>query len=111
MRTFVLLTEAEICRELGEHFRQLRLQVNLSQLELAQRTGASLSSIRRLEAHGQATLELVVRATQALHVVEQLENLLIVPTLSIADAEREAAAKRRQRAGSPRVTRAASAPA
>ena len=105
MRTFALLTHEEICRELGQRCRHLRLRANLSQLELAQRSGASLSSIRRLEASGQATLELLVRVTQALHLVSQLESLLLVPVLSIADAERALAVKHRQRAAAPRRAR------
>ncbi|MFA6015257.1 MAG: helix-turn-helix transcriptional regulator [Gallionellaceae bacterium] len=102
MRTFELLTQHEICRELGQRCHRLRLQANLTQLELAERTGASLSSIRRLEANGQATLELLVRVAQALHLVSHLEKLLVLPVLSIADAERDAAATKRQRAASPR---------
>lgn len=102
MRTFALLTHQEICSELGQRCRRLRLLANLSQLELAERAGVSLSSIRRLEASGQATLELLVRVAQALHLVSQLENLLVLPVLSIADAERDVAASNRQRAASPR---------
>lgn len=102
MGTFELLTHGEICHELGQRCRRLRLQANLSQLELAECAGASLSSIRRLETRGQATLELLVRVAQALHLVSHLENLLVLPVLSIADAERDAAATRRQRAASPR---------
>ena len=105
MGTFALLTQVEICHELGQRCKHLRLQANLSQLELAQRSGASLSSIRRLEASGQATLELLVRVTQALHLVSHLENLLVLPVLSIADAERAAAGRQRQRAATPRRTK------
>lgn len=109
MGSFELLTQTEICAELGQRCKRLRLQANLSQLELAQRSGASLSSIRRLEASGQATLELLVRVTQALHQVRQLEHLLVVPVLSIADAERMAAARQRQRAAAPRRSKKAPA--
>lgn len=102
MGTFELLTYSEICRELGLRCRHLRLQANLSQLELAERAGASLSSIRRLESRGQATLELLVRVVQALQLGSHLENLLVLPVLSIADAERDASVAKRQRAASPR---------
>lgn len=102
MRTFDLLTHQEICSELGQRCRRLRLQANLSQLELAERAGASLSSIRRLESRGQASLELLVRVSQALHLVSHLESLLVLPVLSIADAERDAVVSGRQRAASPR---------
>ena len=104
MRTLELLTKDEICIELGARCRQLRLQANLSQQEIAQRTGASLSSVRRLESIGQATLELLVRVIQALHHVAHLQNFLIQPVTSIAEAERAAGAERRKRAGSPRGT-------
>lgn len=102
MRTFDLLTYSEICHELGQRCRCLRLQANLSQHELAERAGVSLSSIRRLETRGQATLELLVRVAQALHLVNHLENLLVLPVLSIADAERDAAATGRRRAAATR---------
>ena len=102
MGTFDLLTHQEICREFGLRCRRLRLQANLSQLELAARAGASLSSIRRLESRGQATLELLVRVAQSLHLVSHLESLFVLPVLSIADAERDVAATKRQRAASPR---------
>jgi transcriptional regulator with XRE-family HTH domain len=105
MGTFELLTHFEICHELGQRCRRLRLQANLSQLELAARTGASLSSIRRLESHGQTTLELWVRVVQALHLSSHLENLLVLPIQSIAEAEREAAATQRKRAATPRKAR------
>ncbi len=105
MGTFDLLTHQEICIELGQRCRHLRLQANLSQFELAKRAGASLSSIRRLESCGQATLELLVRVVQVLHLSHHLENLLVLPVLSIADAERDANTIKRQRAASPRRAR------
>lgn len=102
MGTFNFLTHSEICHELGQRCRCLRLQANLSQLELAERAGVSLSSIRRLEARGQAALELLVRVVQALHLINHLENLLVIPVLSIADAERDAVATGRRRAAATR---------
>jgi len=102
MGTFELLTQQEICIELGKRCRRLRLQVNLTQLELAERAGVSLSSIRRMESHGQATLGLLVRTMQVLNMVNQLENLLVLKTISIADAERSVVARQRKRATAPR---------
>lgn len=101
MGTFELLTCQEICLELGQRCRHRRLQANLSQLELAERAGTSLSSIRRLEGSGQASLELLVRVAQVLHLVSHFENLLVLPVLSIAEAEREAVISKRQRAAAP----------
>ncbi len=67
-------------------------------------TQSSLSSVRRLEAQGQGSLEFVVRVAQALQAVEQLEDLFATPVQSIAQAEREQSIALRQRARTPRVS-------
>jgi|LakMenEpi03Aug12_release.lakeMendotaPanAssembly.Ray.scaffolds.fasta_scaffold594554_1 transcriptional regulator with XRE-family HTH domain len=102
MGTIDLLTPDEICQELGVRCRALRLARNLNQAELAAMTGSSLSSIRRLEGHGQGTLLLLARVAQALQVTTQFESLLVQPTTSIAEMERAVATMRRQRASRPR---------
>ena len=91
-----------ICRTLGERVRALRLARNLSQQELAGMSGASLSTVRRLEATGQGSLQLLVQVAQALHAVQGLESLFTVPARSIAEAEAAAQVSLRQRARKPR---------
>ncbi|MDP2793669.1 MAG: helix-turn-helix transcriptional regulator [Sulfurisoma sp.] len=110
MGTIDLYTAEEICRTLGQRCRALRLARDLSQSELAARVGASLSSIRRLEASGSGPLELLVRVAQSLQVVSQFEPLLMQPVLTIADAERETAARSRRRAARRNKVRAATPP-
>ena len=83
---------------MGARLRTLRLARNLSQASLAQMCGASLSSIRRLEATGQATLELVVRAASALQASAGFDALFAPPLQSIAQAEAAARVATRQRA-------------
>jgi ribosome-binding protein aMBF1 (putative translation factor) len=102
MRTFNLLSSNSICSELGGRIKRLRLAQNLSQQQLADMTQSSLSSVRRLEAQGQGSLEFIVRTAQALHAVEQLENLFVQPIQSIAQAEREQSFAQRQRARLPK---------
>ncbi len=102
MGTIDTLTPDELCRELGSRCRILRLAHNLSQAELAGMTASSLSSIRRFEAHGQGTLLLLARVAQALQVAWQFESFLVLPVISIADAERDAALATRRRAGRSR---------
>lgn len=75
MQPLESLSPEPICAEVGKRVRQLRLQHNLTQQQLADRTWGSLSSIRRLEARGQAPLLLLVRVSQALQVVEQWNGL------------------------------------
>ncbi len=103
MRTFSLLSSSSICAELGGRIKRLRLAKNLGQHQLADMTQSSLSSVRRLEAKGQGSLELVVRVSQALQAVEQLESLFAQPVQSIAEVEREQSLALRQRARVPRV--------
>ncbi|MDO5623932.1 MAG: helix-turn-helix transcriptional regulator [Pseudomonadota bacterium] len=86
--------------ELSERLRALRLARNLSQAELAQMAGTSLSSIRRLEGAGQGTLVLLVRVAQALNVAHELDGLFVPNSHSIAQAE--ALADTRQRASKAR---------
>ena len=102
MRSFIFLSSTAISAELGERVRQLRLRANLTQQQLAGMAGASSSSVRRLEASGQGTLDMLVRVAQALQVSAQLEALFASPASSIADAERLAQAPVRQRARAPR---------
>lgn len=110
MRAFNLFSATRICSELGERIKRLRLAQNLSQLQLADMTLASLSSVRRLEAQGQGSLEFVVRVAQALHVTAQLEPLFEpATTRSIAQMEQDAAMSKRQRASNARVKKKATA--
>lgn len=107
MRTFNLLSAQSISAQLGARMKLLRLARNLSQQQLAEMTQSSLSSVRRLEALGQGSLEFVVRIAQALQAVDQLNGWFEQPTLSIADAERVQAIGLRQRARVPRTPKSA----
>ena len=94
-----LLPAPVVCAQLGQRLRALRLLRNLGQAELAARAGCSLSAVRRLEAQGQGSLELVVRVAQALQAAQGLGELFELPALtSIAQAEALAAVPVRRRA-------------
>jgi transcriptional regulator with XRE-family HTH domain len=102
MRTVKLLSIEDICRELGGRVKRLRLTRNLTQQQLADMTKSSLSSIRRLEGQGQASLELMVSVAQALQAIDHLDNLFLQPVQTIAQAEREQLLAIRRRARLPR---------
>jgi len=91
-----------ICRMIGARGRALRLARNLSQQELAQMAGVSLSSIRRFESGGQGAFDLVARIAIALQATDGMEPLFALPQQTIAQAE--AAARPRQRARKLRPT-------
>jgi len=92
-----LLPPDQICRTLGGRVRARRLAANFTQADLAQRAGCSLSSVRRLETQGQATLELLVRVAQALHALDGLDAFLTLPQDNIAQMERAQQVQSRQR--------------
>lgn len=103
-----LQSPAAICAMVGERIRALRLAQNFSQNELAQMCGVSLSTVRRLEADGQGSMQLVVQVAQALHATQGLEQLFALPTRSIAEAEAAVRLATRQRARKPREARRSS---
>lgn len=76
----------------------IRLAKNLTQQQLSDMVGASLSSLRRFEAQGQGSLEMFVKITQALQVVHQLEPLFTQQDASIAELEKQQALHQRKRA-------------
>jgi len=98
MRTFIISSSAAICSQFGKRCKVLRLMRNLTQKQVANMTGASLSSVRRFEVNGQVSLDLFIKIAQALQVVQQLEPLFVQQEASIADIEKQQAAMQRQRA-------------
>jgi len=102
---FALQSSSAICQTLGLRCRELRLARNLSQSELARMTGASLSSIRRFEAVGQGSCNLMVRIALVLQSTEALESLWISSAHNIAQAEILSQVVQRRRARKPAASR------
>ena len=98
MRTFIISSATSICAELGDRCKLIRLSRNLTQQQLADMVTASLSSVRRFESQGQGSLEMFVKITQALQVVQQLEPLFAQQETSIAELEKQQAVQQRKRA-------------
>jgi len=95
---FLLSTPAEILHTLGARLREQRLAQSLTQRELAQMAGLSLGALRKLETDGQCSLETLVRAAQALGLLDTLEDLFVLKRQSIAQMEQVEVVSRRQRA-------------
>ena len=95
---FYLATPAEILHTLGVRLREQRLAQSLTQRELALMAGLSLGALRKLETDGQCSLETLVRATQALGLLEALDDLFVLKRQSIAQMEQIDVVSRRQRA-------------
>ena len=95
---FNLSTPAEILHTLGVRLREQRLAQSLTQRELAQMAGLSLGALRKLETDGQCSLETLIRAAQALGLLDTLEDLFVLKRQSIAQLEQVEVVSRRRRA-------------
>lgn len=93
-----LASTDEVLQAIGQRLRAQRLIQGLPQRELAQMAGLSLGALRKLESSGQCSLETLVRAVQALGLVNELQDLFMPKRQSIAQMEQAEAASRRQRA-------------
>lgn len=96
--SFNLASTAEILRALGSRLRTQRLAQGLPQRELAQMAGLSLGALRKLEGSGQSSLETLIRVTQALGLVDELQDLFVLRRQSIAQMAQAESAGQRQRA-------------
>jgi transcriptional regulator with XRE-family HTH domain len=79
----------EIACELARRLKQLRLQKNMPQSELAARMGVSRSTLNTLENTGKGTLSSWIKLVQCLGQEAQLQNLFKPHILSISDMERQ----------------------
>jgi len=96
--SLVLATTDEILQSIGQRLRTQRLAQGLTQHELAQMAGLSLGALRTLESSGHSSLETLVRAVQALGLVDEMEPLFAPKRQTIAQMEQIEVAHQRQRA-------------
>jgi transcriptional regulator with XRE-family HTH domain len=68
-------------KDLGERIARIRLSRNLKQTALANEAGASLRSIKRLEAGENTTLDTLIRVLNVLSLGDLLLNVLPDPTV------------------------------
>lgn len=74
-----ILSNAQIEQELGHRIRNRRLERNISQAELAERSGLSRRTITSVE-HGEgATLSTLIALLRALQALDCLEQILPDP--------------------------------
>lgn len=83
MRINTLLTDTAVAGELGARFERLRLNLNLTQDQLALRAGVSKRTIERFESGTSApNFNGVIRLCRALGLMERLDYLVPEPTPS-----------------------------
>ena len=70
-----LLPLKEIRKGIAGRFQKVRLNQNMTQAQLAQRSGVSLESLRRFESKGEISLKNLVRLSIALNRAQDFDEL------------------------------------
>jgi putative transcriptional regulator len=94
------MTPAAIAEALGERLKQVRLNADLTQTEVAQRAGISRKALLNAE-KGKVQLEVLVAIMMALNLTGQLDSLLPRQSLSPIQLSK-LMGKKRQRASGQR---------
>jgi transcriptional regulator with XRE-family HTH domain len=95
-------------RALGERVAKLRLSRNLTQANVAREAGASVSSVKRLEAGENTSLDTFLRVLAVLGVEQHV--LAALPDPAVRPVERVQYAGRERQRARVRVKEAAAAP-
>lgn len=66
----------DILRDIAEKHKKIRKRLGLSQVELAERSGVSLGSIKRFERTGQVAFESLLKLVFILGRLEEFDTLL-----------------------------------
>lgn len=64
-------TPLEICESIAKRHKKLRKKLNLTQVEMAERSGVSLGSLKRFENTGKISLESLLKLA---HLIGRLED-------------------------------------
>lgn len=84
-----------IMKEIGERVKRSRLDMQLTQKELAQRAGISARTLSTIENSGDVRLEILIRVFRAMGLVDNLNVLL--PELEFNPEDYRTLGKSRQR--------------
>lgn len=75
MLTFNMTSPSEVIRSLSERMKRLRIDIGLTQRELAARAGVSYGSLRLFEQTGKISLEALVKIAFVLEGEPEFEHL------------------------------------
>lgn len=75
----MLLTEQEILQEMGKRLQRMRLQHNLTQKELSEDVGLSVSTISLIEQGKSTTIESLIRILVRLNRIRDFESVFSIP--------------------------------
>jgi len=78
MDNWLFLTEQEILKEIGKRLKKIRLQHNLTQKELSEEVGLSVSTISLIEQGKSTTVESLIRILIRLNRIKDFESVFRV---------------------------------
>ncbi len=100
--TFEGWTDDAILSEIGDRLRRERLNRNLTQQELAERSGISEKTIRKVEDGHNFSAKTLIRLLRAVGLVGRIDALLPAPGLSpVQIARMHGKVRERATSGSP----------
>jgi transcriptional regulator with XRE-family HTH domain len=78
MDNWIFLTEHEIINEIGMRLKQIRLQHNLTQKQMSEDVGLSVSTISLIEQGKSTSIESIIRILIRLNRIKDLESVFRV---------------------------------
>jgi len=99
------MSDMAVLKELGERLRRHRLNLDITQQDLARKAGVARSLVQRIERGHPCTLDGWLRVLRVLGVLDQLDAFLPDPGISplqlarLQDRERQRATGSRGRSG------------
>ncbi len=78
MSEWLFLTEQEILVEIGKRLKKIRLQHNITQKEMSDEVGLSVSTISLIEQGKSTTTESLIRILTRLNRIKDLESVFRV---------------------------------
>lgn len=96
------LSDKEILRELGQRVRQRRLNMNMTQEQLAEQAGLHVQTIKKFEAGKSPTLLTFIQVLRAFGDLQYLDQFMPPPGISPVDLLK-LRGKERERASGTRV--------
>lgn len=92
------MTNGEILNMLGSRLREFRLKANVSQRDVAEKTGIGVSSINKIENGEPVSMNILISYLRALKLLDGLQNLVPQEVAGPSDLLRDGGLKR-QKAG------------
>ena len=97
---YSLKSSAELAKDISKRAKQKRIQLNLTQQELSERSGVSFGSVKRFEQKGEISLKHLLQIAIVLRTAGEFESLFKEQRYqSIEDVIREKSKTERKRAG------------